>query len=88
MHLGVERILRRLGLDMTTMPFQGAGQTLPAFLGGHITFYGCSVVGVMNAARAGLAKCLLLTTAKNHPELPMASGLAAIGLADHAITIW
>jgi tripartite-type tricarboxylate transporter receptor subunit TctC len=88
MHLGVERILRRLGLDMTTVPFQGAGQTLPAFLGGHITFYGGSVVGVLNAARAGLAKCLFLTTAENHPDLPTASGLSSIGLADHAITIW
>lgn len=88
MHLGVERILARLGLQMTTVPFQGAGQTLPAFLGGHITFYGGSVVGVINAARAGQAKCLLLTTAENHPELPTASGLGAIGLSDHAITIW
>ncbi len=88
MHLGVERILARLGLQMTTVPFQGAGQTLPAFLGGHITFYGGSVVGVINAARAGEARCLLLTTAENHPELRNASGLEAIGLADHAITIW
>ena len=88
MHLGVERILARLGLQMTTVPFQGAGQTLPAFLGGHITFYGGSVVGVINAARAGQARCLLLTTAENHPELPDASGLDAIGLGDQAITIW
>ncbi|HYF07768.1 MAG TPA: tripartite tricarboxylate transporter substrate binding protein [Acetobacteraceae bacterium] len=88
MHLGVERILARLGLQMTTVPFQGAGQTLPAFLGGHITFYGGSVVGVINAARAGQARCLLLTTAEGHPELPNASGLDAIGLGDDAITIW
>ena len=88
MHLGVERILSRLGLQMTTVPFQGAGQTLPAFLGGHITFYGGSVVGVINAARAGQARCLLLTTATNHPELPNASGLDAIGLGDQAISIW
>ncbi len=88
MHLGVERILRTLNLQMTTVPFQGAGQTLPAFLGRHITFYGGSVVGVMSAARADHAKCLMLTTAENNPSLPHASGLASIGLADHAITIW
>jgi tripartite-type tricarboxylate transporter receptor subunit TctC len=88
MHLGVERILRSLRLDMTTVPFQGAGQTLPAFLGGHITLYGGSVVGVINAARAGLAKCLLLTTAEDNPNLPSASGLDSIGLGDHAVTIW
>ena len=88
MHLGVERILSRLGLQMTTVPFQGAGQTLPAFLGGHITFYGGSVVGVINAARAGQARCLLLTTSENHPELGSASGLDSLGLGDMAITIW
>jgi tripartite-type tricarboxylate transporter receptor subunit TctC len=88
MHLGVERILRRLDMQMTTVPFQGAGQTLPSFLGRHITFYGGSVVGVIGAARAGQAKCLMLTTAEDHPEMPNASGLASLGLADHAITIW
>ncbi len=88
MHLGVERILKTLGLEMTTVPFQGAGQTLPAFIGGHITFYGGSVVGVINAARAGQAKCLLLTTAENNADLPTASGLSSLNIADHAVTIW
>jgi tripartite-type tricarboxylate transporter receptor subunit TctC len=88
MHLGVERILRRLNMQMTTVPFQGAGQTLPAFLGGHITFYGGSVVGVIGAARAGQAKCLMLTTAEDHPVMTQGSGLASLGLSDHAITIW
>lgn len=88
MHLGVERILRRLNMQMTTVPFQGAGQTLPAFLGGHITFYGGSVVGVIGAARAGQAKCLMLTTAEDHPVMTQGAGLASLGLADHAITIW
>lgn len=88
MHLGVERILRRLNMQMTTVPFQGAGQTLPAFLGGHITFYGGSVVGVIGAARAGQAKCLMLTTAEDHPVMAQGSGLASLGLSDHAITIW
>lgn len=88
MHLGMERILRRLNMQMTTVPFQGAGQTLPAFLGGHITFYGGSVVGVIGAARAGQAKCLMLTTAEDHPVMTQGSGLASLGLSDHAITIW
>jgi tripartite-type tricarboxylate transporter receptor subunit TctC len=88
MHLGVQRILDTLGLQMQAVPFQGAGQTLPAFLGGHITFFGGSVPGVISAARAGRARCLLLTTAEGHPEMPQGSGLEALGLADHAVTIW
>jgi len=88
MHLGVERILRRLNLDMTTVPFQGAGQTLPAFLGGHITFYGGSIVGAMPAIRANSARCLLLTTREGHPAAPDGAGLDSLGLGDMAVTIW
>jgi tripartite-type tricarboxylate transporter receptor subunit TctC len=88
MHLGVERILRRLNLDMTTVPFQGAGQTLPAFLGGHITFYGGSIVGAMPAIRSASTRCLLLTTREGHPAAPDGAGLDSIGLGDMAVTIW
>jgi tripartite-type tricarboxylate transporter receptor subunit TctC len=88
MHLGVERIWRRLGLEMTAVPFQGAGQTLPAFLGGHITFYGGSLTGAVPALRAGTAKCLMVTTPDGSAEAPGSEGLSAIGLADMSITIW
>jgi tripartite-type tricarboxylate transporter receptor subunit TctC len=88
LHLGVERVLQTLGLKMTVVPFQGGSQSLNALLGGHISFYGGSVVVGMGAIRAKTMKCLLLTTAENNPEVPGASGLASIGLADHAVTIW
>jgi tripartite-type tricarboxylate transporter receptor subunit TctC len=88
LHLGVERVLQTLGLKMTVVPFQGGSQSLNALLGGHISFYGGSVVVGMGAIRAKTMKCLLLTTAEDNPEVPGASGLASIGLADHAVTIW
>jgi tripartite-type tricarboxylate transporter receptor subunit TctC len=88
MHLGVERILRRLGLEMQTVPFQGAGQTLPAFLGGHITFFGGSLVGAMPAVRAGTARCYFLTTVGGSPAAPEGSGVGSLGLPEMAITIW
>lgn len=62
MHLGVERVWRRLGLELTAVPFRGAGQMLPVFLGGDITFYGGSLTGAMPALLAGTAKCPMLTT--------------------------
>jgi tripartite-type tricarboxylate transporter receptor subunit TctC len=88
MHLGVERILRQLGLQMQTVPFQGAGQTLPAFLGGHITFFGGSLVGAMPAVRAGTARCYFLTTVGGNPSAPEGSGVGSLGLPEMAITIW
>ena len=88
LHLGVERVLQTLGLKMTVVPFQGGSQSLNALLGGHISFYGGSVVVGMGAIRAKTMKCLLLTTAEDNPEVPGASGLASIGLAVYAVTIW
>jgi len=88
MHLAAERMFRRLGMQLQAIPFQGASQTLTAFTGGHIDLYGGSVAVVMATARAGNARCLLLTSAANHPAFPQASGLAALGIPEEETTIW
>jgi tripartite-type tricarboxylate transporter receptor subunit TctC len=81
-------MFRRLGMQLQAIPFQGAAQTLTAFTGGHIDLYGGSVAVVMATARAGNARCLLLTSAANHPAFPQASGLAALGIPEEETTIW
>jgi tripartite-type tricarboxylate transporter receptor subunit TctC len=88
MHLAAERMFRRLGMQLQAIPFQGASQTLTAFTGGHIDLYGGSVAVVMATARAGNARCLLLTSAANHPAFPQASGLTALGIPEEETTIW
>lgn len=88
MHLAVERIWRRLDLKLTAVPFQGAGQTLPAFLGGHITFFGGSLTGALPAVRAGTGRCLMLTTPGPSEHAPGSAGLSSIGLEDMSVTIW
>lgn len=88
MHLAAERMFRRLNLQLQAIPFQGAAQTLNAFTGGHIDLYGGSVAVVMATARAGNARCLLLTSAADHPAFPQASGLSALGIPEEETTIW
>jgi tripartite-type tricarboxylate transporter receptor subunit TctC len=88
MHLAAERMFRRLGLQLQAIPFQGASQTLNAFTGGHIDLYGGSVAVVMSTARAGNARCLLLTSAEDHPALPQASGLTSLGIPEEETMIW
>jgi tripartite-type tricarboxylate transporter receptor subunit TctC len=88
MHLAVERVWRHLGLELTAVPFQGAGQTLPAFLGGHITFFGGSLTGALPAVRAGTARCLMMTTPEASADAPGSAGLASLGLEQMAVTIW
>jgi tripartite-type tricarboxylate transporter receptor subunit TctC len=88
MHLAAERMFRRLGLQLQAIPFQGASQTPNAFTGGHIDLYGGLVAVVMSTARAGNARCLLLTSADDHPAFPRASGLRALGIPEEETMIW
>ena len=88
MHLAAERLFRALGLEATMVPFQGAAQTLTAFSGGHIDLYGGSIAVAMPAIRDGRARCLILTQRAQHPEVPTASGLDALGVPNEETLIW
>jgi len=88
MHLAAERLFRALGLEATMVPFQGAAQTLTAFSGGHIDLYGGSIAVAMPAIRDGRARCLMLTQRAQHPEVPTASGLDALGVPNEETLIW
>ncbi|MBY0335175.1 MAG: tripartite tricarboxylate transporter substrate binding protein [Acetobacteraceae bacterium] len=88
MHLAGERVLRRLNLDATMVPFQGAAQTLTAFTGGHIDLYGGSIAVAMPAIRDGRARCLLLTQVEDHPEVPGGAGLRTLGIPEEETLIW
>jgi tripartite-type tricarboxylate transporter receptor subunit TctC len=88
MHLAAERAFRRLGVEATMVPFQGAAQTLTAFTGGHIDLYGGSIAVAMPAIRDGRARCLILTQRDAHADVPGGSGLAALGIAEEETLIW
>lgn len=88
MHLAAERLFRALGLEATMVPFQGAAQTLTAFSGGHIDLYGGSIAVAMPAIRDGRARCLALTQRAQHPEVPTAAGLDALGVPNEETLIW
>lgn len=88
MHLAAERVFRRLGVEATMVPFQGAAQTLTAFTGGHIDLYGGSIAVAMPAIRDGRARCLILTQRDPHPEVPTGTGLGALGIPEEETLIW
>jgi tripartite-type tricarboxylate transporter receptor subunit TctC len=88
MHLAAERAFRRLGVEATMVPFQGAAQTLTAFTGGHIDLYGGSIAVAMPAIRDGRARCLILTQSAPHADVPTGTGLAALGIPEEETLIW
>lgn len=88
MQLASERIFAKTGIQVRQVPFKGAGETAKNFLGGHVDLYGGSIPPIQQHAKAGKAKCLLLTSAERNDALPQASGLADVGLADEETVLW
>src|SRR6266404_5203691 len=86
--LATERILRAMNVRARDVPFKGAGETLVAFLGGHIDIYVGSVPPILQHAQTGKAKCVLLTSADRIAALPSASGLRDLGIPDEETILW
>lgn len=88
MQLAAERIFSKAGAKLRAVPFGGAGETARNFLGGHVDVYGGSLPPIIPHVKAGAAKCLLLTSAEGNSALPMAAGLASIGMASEETVLW
>lgn len=88
LHLGAERIFRSLGLSVRAVPFAGANETARNFAGGHITFYAGGIASIQPFAKAGKAKCLLLTSAARNPVFPQAAGLDDLGIGQAETVFW
>ena len=68
--LATARILRATNTSARDIPFKGAGETLTAFLGGHIDVYVGSIPPILQHMKSGKAKCLLVTSADRVAALP------------------
>lgn len=88
LHLAAERIFSKVGVKARPIPFAGAGETLKAFLGGHIAIYAGSITPILPYTKDGTAKCLLVTTAKRVPSMPQAASLTDIGVPDAQTILW
>jgi tripartite-type tricarboxylate transporter receptor subunit TctC len=88
MQLAAERIFRKLDARVRPVPFGGAGETAKNFLGAHVTFYGGSLPPILPHAKAGKAKCLILTSAEGNSALPEASGLSGLGIGSEETVLW
>jgi len=86
--LATARILRATGTSARDVPFKGAGETLTAFLGGHVDIYVGSIPPILQHVQAGKAKCVLLTSADRIASLPSASSLTDLGIPNEETILW
>lgn len=86
--LSGERIFETQGVKVRAVPFGGAGETLKAFLGGHVDVYGGSIPPILPHVQAGRARCVLLTSRDANSALPGATSLSQLGIPEAATVQW
>ena len=86
--LAAERVFSKLGVKARPIPFAGAGETLKAFLGGHVDIYGGSIPPILPYVKDKSAKCLMVTSAERNASVPEAAGLADLGAPGEATVLW
>ena len=86
--LAVERILIKFDAKARGVPFNGAAETLKAFLGDHIDLYAGSIAPMQPYLKDGSAKCLIVTSVEKNDAAPEATSLSELGIPDEATSNW
>jgi tripartite-type tricarboxylate transporter receptor subunit TctC len=82
------RIFAPLGIRQRMIPYQGADQTLTAFLNGSIDIYAGGMALIVPFVSEGKARCLLTTTARRFPAMPSVESLADVKLPQAETRLW
>jgi tripartite-type tricarboxylate transporter receptor subunit TctC len=86
--LATERIFRAFKVSAVDIPYKGAGDTLLGFLGNQIDIYVGSIPPILEYAKTGRAKCVLLTSVERNASLPSASSLKDMGIPGEETLLW
>lgn len=82
------RIFEPAGIRQRMIPYQGADQTLTAFLTGAIDIYAGAIATIVPYVAEKRAKCLLTTTARRFAALPDVESLADINMPQAETRLW
>lgn len=86
-HMTFELIAKAAGIEMTHIPYTGAGQSITALMGGFIDM----IIGgpaVKEFTEAGTARAIVQTGKQRDPNFPNLPTLAEAGLGDVSVGIW
>ena len=87
-HLTGELLMTTGGIRLVHVPYKGAGQSLPDFLGGQIPLGIYGVSTIFPHAKSGKARVLAVTTAKRAAAVPDWPTLAESGFPGFDTALW
>lgn len=87
-HLSGELLMTTAGIRLVHVPYKGAGQSLPDFLGGQIPLGIYGVPTIFPHVKSGKARVLAVTTAKRAAAVPDWPTLAESGFPGFDTSLW
>ncbi len=78
-HLDAEQLKMMAGIELTTVPFAGGAESVPAMLGGHVEAVSQHPAEVLAHVKAGKARVLLVFEDKRNPLFPDAPTAKELG---------
>jgi tripartite-type tricarboxylate transporter receptor subunit TctC len=87
-HLSGEMFKHAAGIEMTHVPYKGAGPALADLISGHIQLTFETLGTALPPIRAGLVRPLAVTSRARVADLPDLPTIAESGYPDYSATVW
>ena len=87
-HLGGAMFAKMVGVDMTHVPYKGAGQALPDLIGGQVNIMFDNITSSMPHIKSGRLRVLAVTTPKRSPALPDVPTMQEAGVPGYEMSGW
>jgi tripartite-type tricarboxylate transporter receptor subunit TctC len=87
-HLAGEMFKQIAGVEMTHVPYKGAGPALQDLVGGNIQVMFDTLSTALPPIRGGLLRPLGVSSAQRSPDLPDVPTVAESGYPDYLVSVW
>ncbi len=87
-HLAGEMFKQMAGIEMTHVPYKGAGPALTDLLSGNIQVMFDSLSTALPPVKSGLLRPLGISSAQRSPDLPDVPTIAESGYPNYTVSVW
>jgi tripartite-type tricarboxylate transporter receptor subunit TctC len=87
-HLAGEMFKQMAGIEMTHVPYKGAGPALADLLSGNIQVMFDSLSTALPPVKSGLLRPLGISSAQRSPDLPDVPTIVESGYPDYTVSVW
>jgi tripartite-type tricarboxylate transporter receptor subunit TctC len=87
-HLAGEMFKQMAGIEMTHVPYKGAGPALTDLLSGNIQVMFDSLSTALPPVKSGLLRPLGISSSQRSPDLPDVPTIAESGYPDYTVSVW